>query len=327
MSSEAAADAFGTGVTPTGSPDGVILPEPILDVVEAYEAAGGGRDRYVWRWIYDLLPAFTLSTVPQSRLESVRRLKTELTIFVTLLDDLAERTGDVGTFDAICRHVQWPDATVDVPEDADASMVAFATDLWDRIDAGLRASPRHDEFRDVFDFDFRQVLNAMDYSRLLNDTLVLANLPGARHYDSHNMVVFPYADVDVVHSPGFDPADLGPTREVLWDLQTMARIGNWLTTWRRELREGDFSAGIVVAALRDGLVTPATLAAADADEREALIDGIHACGIERRFEDEWCRRHRRVAGRVGETTSVDLDDLLAGMETVMVQHLASEGRK
>lgn len=305
----------------------VDLPDSVCEVIEDYEAAGGERSRFVWHWIYDLLPEFTLSSVPASRGAEVRELKTHLTVFVTLLDDIAEKNGDGRTFEAIRRRALWPDAPELPAAEIDGDLVAFAADLWDRIDAGLRAAPRHDEFRAVFEYDLRQVLNAMDYSRVLNEHPAIANLGGARHYDAHNMVVFPYSDVDIMHSPEFERTDHGPLREQLWDLQAMARIGNWLTTWRRELREGDVSAGVVVYAIQQGFVSPADLATADEADREALIETIEDKRIEARFEAEWHQLHQQAQNREFDTESVDIAGLVEGMETVMAHHVASEGHK
>ncbi|MFC7135534.1 hypothetical protein ACFQRB_00735 [Halobaculum litoreum] len=179
----------------------------------------------------------------------------------------------------------------------------------------------------MFGYDLRQALNAMEYSRVLNDHLAMANLGGATHYDAHNMVMFPYADVDVMYSPGFDAGDLGVVRELIWDLQRMARIGNWLTTWEREIGEGDYTAGVVVYALRNGIVTREQLEAATADGDPTAVDRIEAHGVEDVFLAEWRHLHRKVRDRDLTADSVDLDAFAEGMETVMDHHLASEGYK
>ncbi|MFC7069586.1 hypothetical protein [Halobaculum lipolyticum] len=335
QSADAGADAYEETVA------AVTLPDPVLDAVEAYEAVGGERDRFVWKWIYDLFPAFTLSSVPAEHADRVRTTKTLFTVFITLLDDVAERDGDARTFDRIRRAVRCRvDAGGDrdvgggAAEDGDdggdgdgrAAVVEFAVDLWATVERRLATAPRYDEFADVFGYDLRQALNAMEYSRVVNDHLAIANLGGATHYDSHNMVMFPYADVDVMHSPGFDPAEFGAVRELIWDLQEMARIGNWLTTWEREVAEGDYSAGVVVYALRNGIVTREELAAA-ADGDTAAVDRIHAHDVEGVFLADWHSLNRSVRERRFETDSVDLDAFVAGMETVMDHHLASEGYK
>jgi hypothetical protein len=305
---------------------GMDLPEEVLEHVERYEAVAGDRDRFVWKWIYSLLPSFRLSSVPQERTGSVRILKTELTILITLLDDLAEKHGDTATFESVWRCIERREAG-EIPDAADEAVVAFADDLWSEIEAGVVDAPRHDEMREVFEYDLRQALNAMDYSRMLNDHLAMANLAGTEHYGPHNMVMFPYADIDIMYSPSFEFGDLGKVRELIWHLQKMARIGNWLTTWEREIREGDFTAGIVVHALQNRVISFEELEGSDARKREELVERIKQRGIEDRFMSEWWRRHRAIREADYRADSVDLSAFVTGMETVMEHHLASQGFK
>lgn len=307
--------------------DEVDLPDRVLKFVEEYEAMGGDRDRFVWKWIYSLFPSFTLSSVPQRHIEEVRTQKTVFTIFITLLDDVAERYGDSWTFDQIYRTVRWPQVETEEREDVDSAVVEFADRLWTDFEDTLTEAPRYEEFRGVFRYDLRQALNAMDYSRLLNERPSIANLNGAKHYDSHNMVMFPYADIDIMYSPTFEQTDLGVLRELIWDLQKMARIGNWLTTWEREIDEGDYTAGIIVYAIQNGLVTRDELESAGPEGRAAVIDRIKTYRIEDLFLAEWKQLHQKVKDRGLKAKSVDLDAFVAGMETVMEHHKASKGHK
>lgn len=326
MSSEATGPAVTDGPA-VDTIQGIDLPDEVSAVIASYEAAGGERDRFLWQWIYDLLPSFTLSCVPESRAGAVRVLKTKLTVLVTALDDVAESSGDARTFEALRSVVRGGGDTGRDEAGVDAEIVGFVEDLWADIEGTLRDAPRYDEFRPVYEYDFEQTLNAMDYARIVNEHPAVATLAGMRRFGSHNMVAFPYADVDLMHSPGFDRADLGPTREVLWDLQTMARIGNWLTTWKREVREGDLSSGVVVYAIQHGLVAPEEVVGPDADSPASVVERIETNRVPALFESEWRQLHRRVSEREFETTSVDLDALVAGMETVMAHHLAGEGHK
>ncbi|WP_276271107.1 hypothetical protein [Haloarcula litorea] len=302
----------------------VTLPDRIERLADEYDRLCGDRDRFLWRWIYSLFPEFTLTSVPDEHAAHVREQKTVLTMYVTALDDLVEHHGDRETFEAARRLVREPGA-VDPGAAVDDDYFAFVERAWRSFVDGLADAPRFEEFVDVFQYDCRQTLNAMDYSAVVNENPRIANLGGAEHYDTHNMVMFPYADVDLMYSPGFDIADFGTLRDLLWDLQEMARIGNWLTTWEREVAEGDYTAGIVVLALQEGVVSPDELEGAEADGE--VVGRIKAADLERRFRDRWAERYRSVRDREFDTDSVDLDALVAGMETVFQYHVASRGHK
>lgn len=297
------------------------LPPRLVRLADEYDRLIGERDRFLWKWIYRLFDEFTLSCVPDRVAETVKTRKTELTVFVTTLDDLADNYGDEATFEQ-ARRLPHDPATADPDAPGvDSVAVEFAGDLWDGFETELERAPRYEEFADVLSFDVRQVVDAMEYSIVVNDNRSMANLAGSRQYGPNNMVMFPYADVDLMYSPSFDAAEFGALRSLLWDLQRMARIGNWLTTWERELREEDYSAGVIVKAIEEGIVSDAP---ADPEEVE---DRIKRAGVEETFRQEWRDRFRDAERRDLPIDSVDTDQLIQGMRTVMAFHVASYGYK
>ncbi|WP_423999847.1 terpene synthase family protein [Haloarcula salina] len=302
------------------------LPDRVEVLADEYERVCGERDRFLWQWIYSLFPEFTLSSVDPAHADHVRTQKTILTMYVTILDDIVENDGDRDTFEEARRLVQNPSAVDPRRAAVSDEYFAFIERVWREFESGLADAPRVDEFADIFQYDMRQTLNAMDYSAVVNENPRIANLSGAERYGAHNMVMFPYADVDLMYSPDFVHSDFGTVRDLLWDLQEMARIGNWLTTWEREVKEGDYTAGIVVLALQEGLVSPSDLSGSD-DRKADIIEKIKAEQFERRFRDRWADRYRAVRDREFDTESVDLDALVRGMETVFQYHEASRGHK
>ena len=302
----------------------VELPPRVARLADEYERAFGDRDRFLWKWIHALFPEFTLSSVAEEHFAHVRAQKTVLTMYVTVLDDLLERHGDHRTFDE-ARKLPVDGATPDPDRAAvDAETFAFVERVWETFEEGLADAPRYDEFADVFDYDRRQAETAIEYSGILSENPHLANLTGARRVEAHNMVLFAYTDVDLMYSPAFDRTDFGSLRDLLWDLQEMARIGNWLTTWERELAEGDYSAGVVVLALQEGVVSPEEVREGGHDE---LVERIRDHGIEDRFRRRWSRLYRAARNRRLHAESVDVDRLVDGMETVYQFHVATRGLK
>jgi hypothetical protein len=304
----------------------VDLPPAVVETVEEYERVLADRNRFLWRWIYHLFDAFTLSTVPDDDRAAVRECKTLFTVFITSLDDLIETRRDRATFDEACRVATAPRTVDPSRPGVERDVLTFVRDLWEGIETRLEAAPRYDEFRRIFEYDVRQGFNAMEYTRLVSDHKHLANDTGARTYGAHNMVLFSYVDVDLMFSPGFDEADTGGLRSLTWDLQTMARIGNWITTWERELTEGDYSAGVIVRALREDVVTPEELDPAN-ENLDRVAERIKERGVEEALLVEWEERREAVLDRDYGVESVDTRAFIEGMETVMDYHLASRGMK
>lgn len=296
------------------------LPESIDELAAEYDRRVGDRERFLWKWIHNLFDAFTLPCVPGEHVERVKETKTALTMFVTVLDDLADRHGDCATFEQARRIPHAPETVRRNAPGVDADVVEFAETVWSQVTTGVTAAPDHEGYADLFRFDARQVLDAMEYGYVLNENPQMANIAESRHFGPFNMVMFPYADVDLMWSPSFDRAELGNLRSLLLELQSMARIGNWVTTWERELYEDDYTAGVVVDALERGVVT------LDDTPGEA-VEAIHEHDVDGRFEAEWAARYADVLGADHGIESFDADELVRGMHTVMDHHLASAGHK
>ncbi|WP_049969910.1 hypothetical protein [Haladaptatus cibarius] len=305
----------------------VTLPEPIAALSKEYDTIVGDRDEFLWQWIYTLFPSFTLSSVPAEYAETARTQKTILTMFVTLLDDLAEKGNDRETFEEACQIPYRPETVNPGREGVKTEQLRFIKRVWAAFEEGIEVAPKHDEHRDIFDCDLRQTLTAIDYSRVLNDHVEIANMAGIEHYDPHNMLMFPYAGVDLMFSPSFDANDLSTLRSVIWELQRMARIGNWTTTWERELGEGDYTAGPVIYSLQEGFISLEDLDATDDDAIERVTEQIRSHDIEDQFINEWERRYEAVRERQEQADSIDLNAFVDGMRTVLAYQLAARGRK
>lgn len=306
--------------------EAVDLPESIAAMADDYDRSIGIRDRFIWRWIYALLPAFTLDCVDPDAAATVREQKTVLTMFITTLDDIAEHEKDKTTFEE-ARKLLLSNGAVDrIDPDADADTLEFVSRVWTAFEEGFTAAPRYEAFSDLFRYDLDQTLDAIEYSWLVSEHPAMANLEGACQNGLHNMVMFPYVDVDLAHSSRFETTDLSALRRTIWDLERMARIGNWVSTWERELRDRDYSSGVLVAALDEGVVTSDELACSSLDTDE-LVERIKDSDLETRFLGEWIDLYTRAQNRELFARSVDLEAFTQGMRTVMRYHLATKGYK
>lgn len=305
------------------------LPDELAELADRYERQVGIRDRFVWKWFHLLNPHFKLSAVDTEHTAKVQDDKTFLTFYITLIDDLLETRNDTATFEAAAA-LPFADSAHIRQDNVDSSYLEITADVWETVEERLLNAPAYERFAPIFEFDLRQVINAIRYSGVVTEQPRMGNLTEAYAYGSHNMVMFPYAWIDLMHSSTFDMDELPTVRTMLWHAQRLARIGNWVSTWERELEEHDFGSGIVIHALENGLVSADDLQeAADAsnkDDLDEIAAKIDREGIEEFFLDEWRWHYQKVA-RIPALESVDLDEFLRGIETVLQFHLGSRGLK
>lgn len=307
------------------------LPNTVNALVSAYDETVGVRDGFLWKWLYFVFPSVTLSCVDSAYEERVRDEKLIVSLFVVLLDDVAEQDMDRETFEELAKVPFEHQEPLRDREGVNAAYVEFAEDIWERLDELLAEAPRRTEYESLFDFDVKQNVNAIDYSYILNQYLEMANVAESDAYDSNNMMLYTYVNIDLMHSPSFDRGELSQLRRVVWNAQKMARVGNWVSTWKREIREHDYSSGIVIYALENGIVDREELyklsAGRYAGSSEDIVRRIEQAGVEEVFLDKWHQNYEEVQQLKGRIETTDVDSFLSGMEKLMSYHLATKGLK
>lgn len=301
------------------------LPTAVADLLREYDRQVGHRSDFLWQWLYAVFPRYRLSSVPARFHGEVREAKLVLTVYYTLLDDLADYYGDRETFEEARKL---PLAGVEPDPDragVNADYLAVTESAWAVVEETLEAAPRVGEFRDPFAFDVQQTVTAMHYGLLANERPELVTVRGTDAYGEHNMAQFSYADVDLMYSPAFDTDDLRPLREVVWRAQRLARIANWVATWERELEVGDPTSGVVVGAVAEGVVTLEELRDPTVSA-DALADRVRDHGIEAAYLEEWDRLYESLLEREYDVATVDLQDYVRGMKEMRDLYLANAGR-
>jgi hypothetical protein len=292
--------------------------------VEQY-ARVGARNPYLWKWCCRGVEVTTLPCVPLEAREELCDTKVLGVMLDVLLDDVADHRGDADFLEHLISLLDGrADRAAPLASAEQRAYAEFATEVWNEIQRRVRRYPHFDEYAELLRFDYLQLLNTMRYSRLVNQTPALLNTAEHDLYLPHNMHMMVSATIDLMCSPGFDPVELGLVREAVWHAQCMGRIGNLVTTWQRELGEGDYTSGVFGRAVCCGDLTIGDLLAGDRERIEAaVLKGDH----ERHFLDRW-RRHRRcLISMAGRVRSVDLEQLAAGLDRLICLHLGSRGRK
>lgn len=281
----------------------------------------GKRNVYLWRWTGRAVEWLTLSCVAPEWRASVCDTKFLAAMFNVLLDDLVDERRDPSAMDDIVSLMG------DEPEPLIERLGPygeFASRVWSEIRSRVREYPREPEFRRLLSYDFRQLCNQVDYSGLLHRHPHLINQTEHDLYSPHGMMVACTATLDLTCSPGFCNEDLGTLREAVWHANSMARIGNLVTTWQREIGDDDFSSGVFARAVSLGHLQANELSSAN---RSAIETAITEAGIEQEFAERWRTHRQRLIELAPRARSVALLELLEGLERLMASEYASRGCK
>lgn len=292
---------------------GVQFAPEVDEVVRRYEALGP-RPRFLWMWAARGIEALTLSSVPFDERETLRDTKLLTAVLNSLLDDIADRDDDP-------RHLEHALAVLDgaAPDNPWEQLV---TDLLESVEGRAKSLPGWDAGAPLWQFDWHQVRNAMRWSSVLRGRPSLVNRTETLLYAPAGMNVKVFGTLDLMASPRIADEELGAVREALVHAEVCASLANAVTTWRRELPEGDISGAVVSEARSAGGITAADLAAGDPDR---VVAKVERDGAEARVLETWRSHRQRVEALAPRSESVDLVSLARACDTILGMYLASAG--
>jgi len=285
----------------------------------------GHRDAFLWLWCLEGVSLTSLSCVDPHLRGTNNITKVLGVMFDVLTDDIADGCGSPQLLERLLEipfTETPPDFRSFSPEERAYADLTYR--VWDTIITRARSYPRYDEFEELLRFDYRQLLNTMRYSQLVNGNPRLLNLVEHDLYFPHNMHMMISGTLDLMCSPEFDVSELGKMREVLWHAQSMGRIGNLVTTWEREIGETDWTSGVFARAIQIGAIDSDDLLEPD---HERLRTAITSNNCEAFFLQRWHDHHAEITSRIDTIRSVDIDRLLGGLEELFTIHMGSRGLK
>jgi len=300
------------------------LSDELQQWVHAY-ARVGHRNLYLWNWCHRAVEVATLSCVPADMRDELCDTKVLGVMLDVLLDDVADEGGNPAFLEHLLSLLSGRPNTEAAQFTPDEQAYAvFTAEIWNEVQRRVRRYPFFAEYAELLKFDYLQLFNTMRYAYLLNGNPALLNLTEHDLYLPHNMHIIICSTMDLMCSPHFDREELGLLREAMWKAQYMGRVGNLVTTWQRELKEGDITSGVFAHAVCHGEVKARDLLAPDGENIERVIqNGDHEAYFLRR----WQKYRRDLITMRGNIKSIDLEALVRGFERLICLHLGSRGHK
>ncbi len=301
--------------------------DEVVSWVKKYEKVGK-RNPFIWNWLWEIFQIMKMPFNPINKHEKeLLEVKVLITMFIVVLDDVADKGEDQLLLKELFK----------IPFDRDAikkehlnkekkDFLFFATSLWDQIINKIERFPKYEEYKDIFEYDFLQTINAMRYSHLLSRNMFLINLTESWTFSSYNMNIFVYSDLDLMCSKNINIKEVGELRPLIYEVQKMTRIGNWISTWEREVRENDFANGIIAKAVEDNIVSIEEIK--DKKNGDLIIRKIKDSKIEECFLQEWEDIYNKIKDIGKDINKQELTNLvLNALEETMTFHLSSKGYK
>ena len=173
-------------------------------------------------------------------------------------------------------------------------------------------------------FDVHQVISAVRYGKIITEHPLACNELEYWVYFSNSMQIIINADIDLMTFSEFDKKEIGDFREYVLTLQKMARIGNWLTTWEREVEEGDLTSILIPRALHEGVISKENILS---NSLEVIKKSIKQKSTKEKVLKEWKHLYEFAANKGENISSVNNATILCMFEYLLTMHLISENFK
>jgi hypothetical protein len=222
--------------------------EDLKNDIDMYVTVGK-RNKRIFYWLLDVFENLGFSSVDDTYLDSLAITKTRLAMFGTLVDDIVDNI-ETRNYNLLTELLKIPlnPSTISISNlsSSDINYLKFTQDIWARIIHEIKRYPLYKKYEIAFDFDIKMFLNSMEYSKLVNTYPNGVNLMENDAYAHHGMVVMIQADMDLMCSKRFDDSEFGTLRELIYLSQKMAKLGNLIATYPRELLESDMSSSALI---------------------------------------------------------------------------------
>ena len=291
--------------------------------IAAYERIGK-RGSYIWKWCLHGVELTTLSCVPPSLRTDVCDTKVLAGMLNVLIDDIADCKGHESLLGELFKLTHNGRPRLRGFTASERQYGQLACDVWSAFWGQVKRYPCYDPYAALLQFDLAQLFNTVRYSHLVNSNPYILNVVEHDDYSPQGMGLLSFAMVDLMCSPDFSVTDLGRVREAMWHAQWMARIGNLVTTWQREVKDRDYTSGVFAHAVANRDITIEELLSS---EPEQIAAAIERGGHESYFLGRWEQHRRHVERLIPHVQSVDLRAMLCGLERLLQTELVSRGEK
>lgn len=284
----------------------------------------GERSLYLWRWCLHGVGLTTLPCVSEELREHACDTKFLSGMLNVLLDDVSDRKRNGDLLDELLKVTGGCAADFRRFSPADRQYAELTSRLWNEFWERVGGYPHYAAYKDLLQYDLTQLFNTVRYSHLINDNLFLLNLIEHDNYSPQGMGLMSFSTVDLMCSDRFPRHELAALREAVWHAQWMARIGNLITTWQREIGDGDYSSGVFARAVGRRDLTIEQLRSGKSDEIEA---GVRRGEHETHFLRRWNYHRERLRAMRPCIQTFDLNLVVEGLERLLLTELGSRGRK
>jgi hypothetical protein len=195
----------------------------------------------------------------------------------------------------------------------DKKYLIFTQKLWNYIKKQVKNYSNYENLKRIFEYDIYQIFNSMKYSCLVNENPWLINKAEFWLYLPNNMAFMLGLMINLMGASKFNFKNIGALREIICEAQKIGRISNWLSTWRREVKEDDFTSGIFAYAIKKDILKADDIKILS---KNKIVEKIRRANIEIYLLRDWQKYFNNIKKYI-KCKFIDIEGILEGQKQLL----------
>ncbi|MCK5491151.1 MAG: hypothetical protein KAI67_04885 [Candidatus Pacebacteria bacterium] len=290
--------------------------------INEYEKLGI-RNAFIWKLFIFVQKEISYISIPNKHRTSLSEIQFLITMYIILIDDIADYENNNKLLKVLSK-VPFSQNNINHNKlsKKESDHIKFTIKIWERINKIIGSYHGYSALKSIFEYDLEQMINSINYDHIINNNRFLINKTECILHSPHSMKFVIMPTIYLMCLNKLDPNDISSTRQVDWMAQKMLRIGNWISTWEREINEGDFTSGVFAYALDVGIIC---LDDFEKDHINLIIKKIKDSNVEKELLDEWYENYLTILKYEKKIQFLDIKCFLDGLERVLSLELMRKG--
>jgi len=217
-----------------------------FDMLREHHPIYAHRPFYMWQWMqagYQL----TSLNLPDADFLRSNSVKCRIGFLTVLLDDICDLGRDRTDFDqcvlALKGHIN----------QYDMGLYQLIADTSSAFHGALTQAPNYALLKPALEEAYQKWIDTFEYSLLIQEEAFRLEQTWERHLEniSHSGTVYLGGVIDLLFAPNLLAHQASAVAAVSLRTQKLIQIANWITSWKRELAQGDLTSGVFSMALEN----------------------------------------------------------------------------
>jgi hypothetical protein len=292
--------------------------------VEEYEKIGE-RDVFIWKLFLYGIKNIDFVNIDEKYRKLMVKAQFLVAMLVVMLDDAADSQKDEKLLRELLKIIYYNQYKKQHDfSEKKRSYINFSIKVWSKINRLIKKYPYYKNFKENFNFDIEQMANAVEFDYLTTKNPFFINKAEYWTYSFHTMYFIFTDNLYLMCLKNFDNSEIGIFRNIFWQAKKMVRIGNWIGTWEKEVKKGDFSSGVVAYAIELKILSPEDL---PSKNYENIIEKIKKRNIENELLKEWEACYATIRSSEKKIKVININELLHTLKKLLFLELINKSHK